>query len=157
MDAYDVAVVGGGPGGLAAATYARMRGLSVVLFEAESFGGQLVNLYPTKPVDNFPATDEVPSGELARRLADQAETFGAELAPFEPVEFVGHRDALFEVRTDRRGVLARTLILALCLGRFRPRKLGLLYLLSLIRPEFTDMGHWRGEAESLEAVSQPLR
>jgi thioredoxin reductase (NADPH) len=125
MDAYDVAVVGGGPGGLAAATYARMRGLSVVLFEAESFGGQLVNLYPTKPVDNFPATDEVPSGELARRLADQAETFGAELAPFEPVEFVGRRNALFEVRTDRRGVLARTLILALGLGRFRPRKLGL--------------------------------
>jgi thioredoxin reductase len=125
VDAYDVAVVGGGPGGLAAATYARMRGLSVVLFEAESFGGQLVNLYPTKPVDNFPATDELPSGELARRLAHQADTFGAELAPFEPVEFVGHRDALFEVRTDKRQVLARTLILALGLGRFRPRKLGL--------------------------------
>ena len=125
MDAYDVAVVGGGPGGLAAATYACMRGLSVVLFEAESFGGQLVNLYPTKPVDNFPATDELPSGELARRLAHQAETFGAELAPFEPVEFVGHRDGLFEVRTDRRAVLAKALVLALGLGRFRPRKLGL--------------------------------
>jgi thioredoxin reductase (NADPH) len=125
MDAYDVAVVGGGPGGLAAAMYARMRGLSAVLFEAEAFGGQLINLYPTKPVDNFPATEEVPSGELARRLAHQAETFGAQLARYEPVEFVGRRDGLFEVRTDQREVLSKALVLALGLGRFRPRKLGL--------------------------------
>ena len=110
---------------MAAAMYARMRGLSAVLFEAESFGGQLINLYPTKPVDNFPATDEVPSGELARRLAHQAETFGVQLAPYEPVEFVGRRDGLFEVRTDQREVLSKALVLALGLGRFRPRKLGL--------------------------------
>ena len=32
-----------------------MRGISVVAFEAESFGGQLINLYPSKPVTNFPA------------------------------------------------------------------------------------------------------
>ena len=54
MSTYDLAVVGGGPGGLATAMYAAMRGMSVVAFEAESFGGQLVNLYPSKPVTNFP-------------------------------------------------------------------------------------------------------
>src|SRR5665647_1033756 len=66
MDTYDLAVVGGGPGGLATAMYGKMRGLSTVVFEAEAFGGQLINLYPTKPVTNFPAQPQLASGELAR-------------------------------------------------------------------------------------------
>jgi thioredoxin reductase (NADPH) len=143
VDAYDVAVVGGGPGGLAAAMYSRMRGLSAVLFEAESFGGQLVNLYPTKPVDNFPASDEVPSGELARRLAHQAEVFGVQLVPFEPVELIAHHDGEFEVRSNQREVLAKALVLALGLGRFRPRKLGL-------------QGEERFEGKGLEYRLPPL-
>jgi thioredoxin reductase len=125
VDTYDVAVIGGGPAGLSAGMYARMRSLSVVVFEAEAFGGQLVNLYPTKPVDNFPAYDEVASGDLARRLARQAGSFGAELAEWEPVEYVGRRDETFLVRSERREVLARAVVLALGLGRFRPRKLGI--------------------------------
>src|SRR5665811_1251993 len=86
MSTYDLAVVGGGPGGLAAAMYAAMRGMSVVAFEAESFGGQLVNLYPSKPVTNFPAEAHVLSRDLAMRLAEQASSFGAELREWEPVE-----------------------------------------------------------------------
>ena len=124
MTAYDVAVVGGGPAGLAAAMNARMRGLSTVLFEAESFGGQLVNLYPTKPVDNFPTYGEIISGELARRLSRQVGGYGVELSEWEPVESVGPADGHFVLRTDRRQVEASSLILALGLGRFVPRRLG---------------------------------
>src|SRR5665647_1823235 len=118
MDTYDLAVVGGGPGGLATAMYGKMRGLSTVVFEAEAFGGQLINLYPTKPVTNFPAQPQLASGELARRLADQADHFGAELAEYEAVEHIGREDGHYRLRTDN-------LILALGLGRFTPRKLGL--------------------------------
>jgi thioredoxin reductase len=125
MDAYDVAVVGGGPGGLATAMYGKMRGLSTVVFEAEAFGGQLINLYPTKPVTNFPAQPELASGELAQRLADQADHFGAELAEYEAVEHIGREDGQFRLRTDKRELRAASLILALGLGRFTPRKLGL--------------------------------
>ena len=39
MASYDLAVIGGGPAGLAAAMYGSMRGLSTVVFEAEAFGG----------------------------------------------------------------------------------------------------------------------
>ena len=46
MARYDLAVIGGGPAGLAAAMYGGMRGLSTAVFEAEAFGGQLINLYP---------------------------------------------------------------------------------------------------------------
>ena len=125
MDVYDVAVVGGGPAGLAAAMYAQMRGLATVVLEAEALGGQLVNLYPAKPVTNFPAQPELASGELASRLAEQAAAFGAELADHEAVEYVGHEDGHFRLRTEKRELRASSLILALGLGRFTPRKLGL--------------------------------
>lgn len=125
MDTYDVAVVGGGPAGLATAMYSGLRGLSTVVFEAEAFGGQLVNLYPSKPVTNFPAQPEVPSGTLARRLADQASRFGAELAEYQAVEYVGRDDRWFRLRTGKSELRAGSLVLALGLGRFAPRKLGL--------------------------------
>jgi thioredoxin reductase len=106
MSTYDVAVIGGGPAGLSAGMYAGLRGLSTIVLEAEAFGGQLVNMYPTKPVSNFPAQEPLPSRELAMRLADQAEHFGAELREWRPVEYAG-------------------LVLALGLGRFTPRRLGI--------------------------------
>ena len=53
-------------------------------WEAEAFGGQLINIYPTKPVSNFPAQPPIPSRELAMRLAEQAEQFGAELREWRP-------------------------------------------------------------------------
>ena len=125
MSTYDVAVVGGGPAGLAAAMYAGMRGLDTVLYEAEAFGGQLINLYPTKPVNNFPAQAPLPSRELALRLAGQAEQFGAELREWRAVEDVSPHDGAFKIRGSLREDEARTVVLALGLGRFTPRRLGL--------------------------------
>jgi thioredoxin reductase len=125
MSTYDVAVIGGGPAGLSAGMYAGLRGLSTIVLEAEAFGGQLVNMYPTKPVSNFPAQEPLPSRELAMRLADQAERFGAELREWRPVEYAGPREGGFVLRTDFREDEARTLVLALGLGRFTPRRLGI--------------------------------
>ncbi len=125
MSTYDLAVVGGGPGGLAAAMYGAMRGLSVVGFEAESFGGQLINLYPSKPVTNFPAQAYVLSRDLALRLAEQAAGFGAELREWEPVEHAGPSSDGFVLRSAGLETTAAALVLALGLGRFTPRRLGL--------------------------------
>ena len=145
MARYDLAVIGGGPAGLAAAMYGGMRGLSTAVFEAEAFGGQLINLYPTKPVDNFPAHAEIASRDLALRLAEQAGHFGADLFEWRPVEFVGRDGGDFVISAgsgvhpggsaastdggnggDRGNeIRARTLVLALGLGRFMPRRLGL--------------------------------
>ena len=126
MSTYDIAIIGGGPAGLATAMYAGLRGLGAVVYEAEAFGGQLINLYPTKPVSNFPAQPALPSRELALRLAEQAEQFGAELREWRAVEDVELQDGGgFKIRGSLRRDEARTLVLALGLGRFTPRRLGL--------------------------------
>jgi thioredoxin reductase len=110
MSIYDLAVIGGGPGGLAAAMHAAMRGLSVVAFEAESFGGQLINLS---------------SRDLALRLAEQAASFGAELREWEPVEHTAPSGDSFVLTSAGQEITAAALVLALGLGRCTPRRLGL--------------------------------
>jgi thioredoxin reductase (NADPH) len=77
LDFYDVAVVGGGPAGLAAAVYGASEGLKTVIIEREAPGGQ-AGL--SSKIENYLG---FPSGlggfDLARRAVDQARRFGVEI------------------------------------------------------------------------------
>jgi thioredoxin reductase (NADPH) len=74
---YDLAIVGAGPAGLAAAVYAASDGLSTVVFEREIPGGQAGH---TSMIENFFGyPDGVEGAYLVRMAARQAERFGAEL------------------------------------------------------------------------------
>ncbi|MBB6096828.1 thioredoxin reductase (NADPH) [Deinobacterium chartae] len=74
---YDLAIVGGGPAGLAAAVYAASEGLRTVLVEREAPGGQAGTSSRIENYLGFPSG--VSGGELARRAVAQAERFGVEL------------------------------------------------------------------------------
>jgi thioredoxin reductase (NADPH) len=76
-DRYDVAVVGAGPAGLAAATYAASEGLRTLLLEGEAVGGQAGTTSLIRNYLGFPRG--IGGGELAARAAEQAVVFGAEL------------------------------------------------------------------------------
>lgn len=80
---YDVAIVGGGPAGLAAAVYAASEGLRTVMIERQAPGGQGTS----SKIENYLGFPSGISGsELARRAVDQAKRFGVEiLAPQEVV------------------------------------------------------------------------
>jgi thioredoxin reductase (NADPH) len=74
----DVVVVGGGPGGLAAAVYAASEGLDVLVLEADAPGGQAGT---SSKIENYLGFPTGISGQaLAGRALAQAEKFGAELA-----------------------------------------------------------------------------
>ena len=65
-DLYDVAVIGGGPGGYSAALYCARSGYSVLVLEKLSAGGQMAT---TGQVDNYPGFDEGIDGfELGEKM-----------------------------------------------------------------------------------------
>ena len=73
---YDVAVIGAGPAGLAAAVYGASEGLSTVVLEPEAMGGQAGTSSLIRNYLGFPSG--VSGGDLAVRAYTQARSFGAE-------------------------------------------------------------------------------
>ena len=79
---YDLAIVGGGPAGLAAAVYGASEGLHTVMVEREAPGGQAGMSSRIENYLGFPAG--LSGGDLTRRAVVQAKRFGVEiLAPQE--------------------------------------------------------------------------
>lgn len=74
---YDLAIVGGGPSGLAAAVYGASEGLKTVLVEREAPGGQAGTTSRIENYLGFPAG--LSGGDLARRALAQARRLGAEI------------------------------------------------------------------------------
>lgn len=73
---YDMVIIGGGPGGYTAALYAARAGMSVIVLEKLSAGGQMAL---THQIDNYPGFVEGIDGfSLAENMQQQAERFGAE-------------------------------------------------------------------------------
>lgn len=73
---FDVAVVGAGPAGLAAAVYAASEGLATAVVEREAFGGQAGTSSLIRNYLGFPRG--VSGTDLARRAYEQALLFGAD-------------------------------------------------------------------------------
>lgn len=81
---YDLAIVGGGPAGLAAAVYGASEGLHTVIIEREAPGGQAGMSSRIENYLGFPIG--LSGGDLARRAVVQAQRFGVEiLSPQEAV------------------------------------------------------------------------
>ncbi len=75
---FDVAVVGAGPAGLAAAVYAASEGLGTLVLEAEAPGGQAATSSRIENYLGFPTG--ISGGALAGRAQVQAQKFGARIA-----------------------------------------------------------------------------
>jgi thioredoxin reductase (NADPH) len=84
---YDLAIVGGGPAGLAAAVYGASEGLHTVMIEREAPGGQAGMSSRIENYLGFPSG--LSGGDLARRGVVQAQRFGVEI--LSPQEAVGVR------------------------------------------------------------------
>ena len=74
---YDLAIVGGGPAGLAAAVYGASEGLHTVIVEREAPGGQAGMSSRIENYLGFPTG--LSGGDLARRAVVQAKRFGVEI------------------------------------------------------------------------------
>jgi thioredoxin reductase (NADPH) len=108
-DEYDVAIIGGGPAGLAAAVYGASEGLRTIVIEREAPGGQAGTSARIENYLGFP--NGVSGDELASRALQQARRLGAEILVTRCV--AGIDPATRQVLLDGGDVVrTRTLILA---------------------------------------------
>jgi thioredoxin reductase (NADPH) len=93
---YDVIIVGAGPAGLCAAMYAGRGMLKAVVLERGIPGGELLN---TEKIEDYPGFLSILGPELAQKMTEHAEAFGAEIRTAEVEGIRRLEDGTFEVTT----------------------------------------------------------
>src|SRR6266850_4936502 len=136
---YDVAIVGAGPAGLATAVYGASEGLSILVLEALSFGGQAG---ASARIENYLGFPTGVSGQaLMARAFTQAQKFGAEFSLSTEVKQLdctskrsGPDPVLILDLADGRRVRARAVVVATG-ARYR-------------RPEIPNLAQFEGRGVS---------
>lgn len=105
---FDVIIVGAGPAGMTAAIYARRASKSVLVLEAKSYGGQIIN---TPDIENYPVEAHISGFDFATKLYEQAKGLGAEFK-FEKVVGLRDENGVKTVVTTKNEYEAKTVILA---------------------------------------------
>jgi thioredoxin reductase (NADPH) len=106
--AYDVVIIGGGPGGATAALYAARADLRTLVLDKNLSAGALGM---TTSVDNYPGMPNTTGPEIVRTIRGQAESFGAEFRQ-EQVIGVSLEGETKEIYTGGGTYKAHALILA---------------------------------------------
>ena len=108
---FDLAIVGGGPAGLAAAVYGGSEGLNTIVLEEIATGGQAGT---SSKIENYLGFPTGLSGEeLARRATLQAEKFGAHLSIPSQAKKLSFADNICVLHlANGEQVRAKTLIIA---------------------------------------------
>jgi len=104
----NVIIIGGGPAGFTAATYAARSSLSPLVF-AGIPGGSQISL--TAEIENFPGFENISGAELVEKMRNQAKKFGAEIMD-EVVVKVDFSKRPFQVFTSMKKFEAKSIIIA---------------------------------------------
>ena len=114
---YDVAIVGAGPAGLAAAVYAASEGLDTIVIEALAPGGQAGT---SSKIENYLGFPTGISGQaLAGRAQIQAQKFGARLSISRPVVALHCAERPFGLELDDAQIVSAKAIIVAAGARYR--------------------------------------
>jgi len=105
---YDVVIIGAGPAGMTAATYASRADLSVLMLDRGIYGGQMNN---TAEVENYPGFDSILGPDLAEKMYASSTQFGAEYG-FGMVEEITLDGEDKLIHTDMGDYKAKVVIIA---------------------------------------------
>ena len=102
---YDIIIVGAGPAGLSCALYALRANKKVLVLEAKSYGGQIVNAHK---VENYPGIPMISGFDYATNLYNQVKELGATIKFEQVIEVTEDK----KVKTTKDTYQAKAIILA---------------------------------------------
>lgn len=105
----DLIIVGAGVAGMTAGIYAKRAGLSILVFEARMFGGQIVN---SEKVENYPGFMDISGRELTEKIYHQMNNLGGKIRDEEVVAVRKLGNGDFEVETDEGKYSSHAIIMA---------------------------------------------
>ncbi len=114
---HDLAVVGAGPAGLAAAVYAASEGLDTIIIEGMAPGGQAGT---SSKIENYLGFPTGISGQaLAGRAQVQAQKFGARIAVSRQVTGLDCGERIFHLQLEEMAVVAARAVVVATGARYR--------------------------------------
>ena len=105
---YDIIIIGSGPAGRTASIYARRALKKVLVLEAVSYGGQIIN---TLDIENYPVEAHISGFDFSTKLYNQAVDLGAEFI-FEKCIKIDKNNSSFDVFTSNSKYQCKSLIIA---------------------------------------------
>ncbi|MBO4569110.1 MAG: NAD(P)/FAD-dependent oxidoreductase [Candidatus Methanomethylophilaceae archaeon] len=121
---YDVVIIGAGPAGLTAGIYARSKMMNTLILDSGRVGGQLVSLYPEKGIHNYPGFETIQARKLSDKLYAQAESMECVIKENEKVEDIVNGDQELIIVTSKGEYHAKSAVVAIGMGSFKPKKMG---------------------------------
>ena len=112
---YDIIIIGAGPAGMTAAIYAARANKKVLVLEALSYGGEILN---TLKIENYPVEENISGFDFATKLYNQVIKLGVEVK-LEKVLSINENK---EVKTNENTYISKSIIIATGLNN---RKLNL--------------------------------
>ncbi len=104
----DIIIIGAGPAGMTAAIYARRASKTVLVLEAMSYGGQIIN---TPDIENYPVAAHISGFDFATKVYEQAKALGAAFKFEKAVEIRDNGDTKTVV-TAKNAYDAKAVIIA---------------------------------------------
>jgi len=126
-DIFDITILGGGPVGLFGLFYAGLRGLQAKIIDSlAELGGQLITLYTEKYIYDVAGYPKVLAKDLVKLCVEQGLRFNPAVCLEEKViDLTYHDERLIRLRTDKGEHWTRSLVVAVGVGAFTPKKLDL--------------------------------
>ena len=108
---YDLAIIGGGPAGVAAGVYASRKRLTTV-FITDGWGGQSI---VSDAIQNWIGTTSISGDQLAKDLKNHLQTYMGDVVTIREGEYAGDiqkTDSGFTIQTDKGSYEAKTILIA---------------------------------------------
>jgi thioredoxin reductase (NADPH) len=106
---FDSIIIGAGPAGLTASIYSQRDRFNTLVLEKKNIGG---NAALTEKIENYPGFTIISGSGLMKKMAEQAETYGAKIETGVEVKDISKKDNLFTIKTNMGEYYSKTVVLS---------------------------------------------